>query len=84
MLIFDNTDSNNLVSSEFDGSNRNEIVSTDDYTYGIGIDYETSKLYWSTRDGSVKRANRDGSEVETLVSADEGRVNRGLVVVPTN
>ncbi len=84
VLIFDNTDSNNLLSANLDGSNLNEIVSTDEYTYGIGIDYATSKIYWSTRDGSVKRANRDGTEVETLVSAEEGRVNRGLVVVPTN
>ncbi|SMG30278.1 PKD domain-containing protein [Marivirga sericea] len=84
ILIFDDADTNNLLSSAFDGSDINEVVGTDDYTYGIGIDYVTSKIYWSTRDGSVKRANRDGSEVETLVSADEGRVNRGLVVVPIN
>lgn len=84
VLIFDDADTNNLLSSAFDGSGINEVVETDDYTYGIGIDYITSKIYWSTRDGSVKRANRDGSEVETLVSADEGRTNRGLIVVPTN
>lgn len=84
VLIFDDADTNNLLSSDFDGSDINEVVGTDDYAYGIGLDYVTSKIYWSTRDGSVKRANRDGSEVETLVSADEGRVNRGLVVVPTN
>jgi len=84
VLIFDDADTNNLLTSAFDGSGISEVVGTDDYTYGIGIDYVTSKLYWSTRDGSVKRANRDGSEVETLVSADEGRTNRGLVVVPTN
>jgi DNA-binding beta-propeller fold protein YncE len=84
VLIFDDADTNNLLSSAFDGSDISELVATDDYTYGIGIDYVTSKIYWSTRDGSVKRANRDGSEVETLVSADEGRTNRGLVVVPTN
>ena len=84
VLIFDDADTNNLLSSAFDGSDINEVVGTDDYTYGIGIDYVTSKIYWSTRDGAIKRANRDGSEVDTLVSADEGRTNRGLVVVPTN
>lgn len=83
-MIFDNTSDSFLISANFDGSETEEVVGTDDYTYGIGIDYVTSKIYWSTRDGSVKRANRDGSEVETLVSAEEGRVNRGLVVVPTN
>ncbi|WKV13842.1 PKD domain-containing protein [Marivirga harenae] len=84
VLIFDDADTNNLLAVNYDGSGIEEVVATDDYTYGIGIDYVTSKIYWSTRDGSVKRANRDGSEVETLVSADEGRVNRGLVIVPTN
>lgn len=86
LLIFDDTQNSTLLSTGLDGSNKSEVVETveDGKTYGIGIDYESDKLYWSTDDGSVKRANRDGSEIETLVSADEGRVNRGLVVVPTN
>jgi len=89
LLVFDDTDGAVLRSANFDGSSNTEIVTTTESsdasnTYGIGIDYMTSKLYWSTSDGSVKRANRDGSEVETLVSAEEGRTNRGLVVVPTN
>jgi len=89
LLVFDDTNAAALRSANFDGSSNSEIVTTTDSsddknTYGIGIDYETNKLYWSTSDGSINRANRDGSEAEVLVSADEGRTTRGLVVVPTN
>jgi PKD repeat protein len=86
VLIFDDTQNSKLFSINFDGGNKSEVAVTADggKTYGIAIDYVSDKLYWSTDDGSVIRANRDGSESETLLAADPDRVNRGLVVVPTN
>ncbi|MBK6266889.1 PKD domain-containing protein [Marivirga sp. S37H4] len=83
-LIFDNADSNTLLSTEFDGTDMQQVVDTDDYTYGIALDYEADKIYWSTRDGTIKRANRDGTEIETLLSVEEAKVNRGMFIVKTN
>lgn len=87
-LIFDNAQDAELLISNLDGTGFESLLTTTDNensnTYGLALDESSGKIYWSTSDGSVKRANRDGREVETLVSADEGRTNRGLVVVPTN
>lgn len=88
VVIFDNAAEKKLFSANFDGSEVNEIVATTtedaSNTYGLAFDTSMNKLYWSTSDGSIKRANRDGSDVETLLPADGERINRGLFVIPIN
>jgi hypothetical protein len=64
---------------DLDGGNRNVIV-PEGGTFTpkqIHLDKKNGKLYWCDREGMrVMRANLDGSQVETLVEAGRGDVDR--------
>jgi sugar lactone lactonase YvrE len=65
--------------ADFDGKNRKVIVSRG-ATFTpkqIQLDQKNSKLYWCDREGMrVMRCNLDGSQIETLVEAGRGDVER--------
>ena len=52
-----------------DGSNLEELVTNENDLWGLGLDIENGKMYWS--DGGahrVRRANLDGTDVETFLA----------------
>ncbi len=51
-----------------DGTGFQEIVSDAGQALGIAVDGLAGKVYWSDRTGFIKRANLDGSNIETVVS----------------
>jgi sugar lactone lactonase YvrE len=65
--------------ADFDGKNRKVIVPRG-ATFTpkqIQLDQKNSKLYWCDREGMrVMRCNLDGSQIETLVEAGRGDVER--------
>lgn len=45
----------------------------------IQLDQKNNKLYWCDRERMrVTRCNLDGSEIETLIEAGRGEVDRGI------
>lgn len=44
-----------------------EVISVSDKPLGLAVDEERNKLYWTTTEGKIMRANLDGSEIETLI-----------------
>jgi hypothetical protein len=67
-----------VVSLNSDGSDREVIVTECRYPDGIAVDVAAGHVYWTnmghpkSNDGSVERADLDGSNVETLVDASQG------------
>lgn len=81
-LYFDDNDGGSLLRANLDGSNIIEIGATTDQTYGIAINNEFNKVYWSGVDGVIRVANLDGTEEAVLkdVAADV----RGLILRKSN
>jgi hypothetical protein len=73
------TSDGSIERADIDGRNRRVIVPPGG-TFTpkqIQLDRENGKLYWCDREGMrVMRANRDGSQLETLVEAGRGEVDR--------
>ncbi len=68
-IIFDNSDTGQLMRANLDGSNIESLVDTGNRVYGIGIDNTNDKIYWTERNsGSVFMANLDGSGQVTLTA----------------
>ncbi len=78
-IYFDDNDSKKLLRANLDGTGIETIASTSDRAYGIEIDAEFNKLYWSERNGNVYVSNLDGSGKQTLVSG-LGDI-RGIVLI---
>ncbi|MCJ7759493.1 MAG: PKD domain-containing protein [Gillisia sp.] len=73
--------SENLFMSNLDGSNVQEVNPTlGSRVYGIDVDYENGKLYYSGRDsGELYKSNLDGSNLEVLKSGLSSP--RGIVLI---
>ncbi len=73
------TNDGSIERADFDGSNR-EVIVPRGATFTpkqIQLDKENGKLYWGDREGMrVMRCNLDGSQIETLVEAGRGDVDR--------
>ncbi len=69
-LYFDDQNSGTngmLKRANLDGSGITQIDDAETRIYGIDIDYDNSKVYWSARDlGEIYRANLDGTSKEVL------------------
>src|SRR6266700_1797665 len=65
-----------------DGSNRRTIVTDCHLPDGIVVDAEAGHIYWTNMgipnldDGSIERANLNGSQAETLVETGRGDADR--------
>lgn len=58
-----------LYRANLDGTSPTEIDNTQSRIYGIAIDYDNSKLYWSARDnGEIYCANLNGTARETIAT----------------
>jgi DNA-binding beta-propeller fold protein YncE len=58
-----------LKRANLDGTGIEDIDNAETRIYGIDIDYDANKLYWSSRDlGEIYRANLDGTGKEVLKS----------------
>jgi len=69
-----------LYRANLDGTSPIEIDNTQSRIYGIAIDYDNNKLYWSARDnGEVYRANLNGTSKETIATGLSSP--RGMVLV---
>jgi hypothetical protein len=74
-----NLDDGSIERADLDGGNRRVIVpqGVTQTPKQIHLDKESGKLYWCDREGMrVMRANFDGSQIETLVEAGRGDVDR--------
>jgi hypothetical protein len=74
-----NLDDGSIERADLDGGNRRTIVSqgVTHTPKQVHLDKESGKLYWCDREGMrVMRANFDGSQIETLVEAGRGDVDR--------
>jgi hypothetical protein len=73
------TNDGSIERTDFDGSNR-EVIVPRGATFTpkqIQLDKENAKLYWCDREGMrVMRCNLDGTQIETLVEAGRGDVDR--------
>ena len=63
---------------DLDGSNPMDLIQTVDWPAAIDVDVDTGKIYWTENSGTIKRANLDGSTIETLHTGTSFSV--GLVV----
>ncbi len=80
ILYFDNTDVGQIFSSTTNGADVTEVVATEDRAYGLVVDEEFEKLYWSERNGlTIKSADLDGGNAVELLTGT-GDI-RGLVLV---
>ena len=74
-----NLNDGSIERADLDGTNRKTIV-PQGITFTpkqIQLDKKSGKLYWCDREGMrVMRSNLDGSQVETLVEAGRGDVDR--------
>jgi hypothetical protein len=74
-----NLNDGSIERADLDGRNRTIIV-PEGGTFTpkqLHLDRKNAKLYWCDREGMrVMRANRDGSNVETLVQTGQGEIDR--------
>ncbi|MBI5508468.1 MAG: AgmX/PglI C-terminal domain-containing protein [Deltaproteobacteria bacterium] len=66
-----------VVRAHIDGGNPNEVATTVGIANGVDVDPMGGKVYWTEygngpRDDVIRRANLDGSSVETLFDASDG------------
>lgn len=66
-----------------------ELIATDVASlpslFGLAVDPMEQKVYWTNREGPVvRRANYDGSSVETLVTGTPGSILRDIEIDVTN
>ena len=57
-----------IQAANLNGSNVQDLVSTEFEPYGIAVDPLGGKIYWTEGTGLIRRANLDGSTPETLLS----------------
>ena len=70
--------------SNLDGSDVQELISDLERPTGIALDMSGGKIYWTETDKSrvfniIKRANLDGTNIETLLTGEEA-VKEGIVL----
>jgi len=64
--------SNSIVLSQLDGSQKEVVIENLDIPYGVAINPDGTKLYWTSSDREIfRRANLDGSNVESILSTFE-------------
>ncbi|HEY3405160.1 MAG TPA: DUF5050 domain-containing protein [Ohtaekwangia sp.] len=67
--IYFNENETYLSRADLDGENMEIIDNPDSRIYGIAIDNENNKLYWSARDaGTITSSNLDGTHKTVMVS----------------
>src|SRR6266404_570952 len=83
-LFFLSASSGQVLSANPDGSDLKVIVSEGrKIPDGIVVDVAAGHIYWtnmgnpSANDGSIERANLDGSKIETLVDTSQGEARPG-------
>ncbi|HNQ26573.1 MAG TPA: PKD domain-containing protein [Aquaticitalea sp.] len=68
-IYFDDQNDDMLKVANLDGTNIQTVDTNGTRIYGMDIDHEEGKIYWSGRDsGALYRANFDGSDQEVLLS----------------
>lgn len=78
-IYFNDHERRNISNSNLDGSEITTVVPVNTRVYGIEVDTEFGKLYWSDISGVIQVSNLDGTGVITLV---EGLSEiRGIVLV---
>ncbi|WP_175402854.1 PKD domain-containing protein [Mangrovivirga cuniculi] len=76
MIYFHNDEGPEFLSAALDGTNVSTLVSpagdnngVDGRSFGISISYSEEKVYWTeSGNGLLKRANFDGTDVQTIAS----------------
>ena len=53
--------------ADLDGTNVEELISSQTLPFGVGVDSANSKLYWTNSRGGIQRSNLDGSRIQTVV-----------------
>ncbi len=72
-----------IFSAASDGSGANEIINEDWQSYSLSVDPLAEKIYWFTEDNDlhvIKRANFDGSSVQTIIEGLPYYIDRELVL----
>jgi len=64
--------------ADLDGSNIETVISIQGIPFGIAIDSEGGKLYWTNSLGSIQRANLDGSRIQKIVTGLDPSENFAL------
>ena len=87
-------ESGTINSANLDGSNAKELASIKAVPYGIAVDTENSKLYWTNSRHRIQSANLDGSRIRNVLEnlGTQGfptdlTVDRGIVywtMIPTH
>ena len=67
MTIYFGTNGGGLQAYSMETSEVKNVLSNSAYVVGVTYDPSQNKLYWSTL-YSIYRANRDGTEMETILS----------------
>ena len=81
-LYFANRTVGLIERTNLDGTGR-ETVLTDAHPSGLALDVDGGKIYWADytySDPRIRRADLDGTNVETLVSASDGCQLEGIVL----
>jgi len=79
-IYFDDQNTPGLKRANLDGSGVVDIDNTDTRIYGIAINYDKGKMYWSARDmGEIYEANLNGTSKVTLATGLTSP--RGLVLI---
>ena len=67
-MYFDDYWNGFILSANLDGTSVAEVISTTDQSYGIVVDGESGRLYFSGRDGTLVESDLDGSNATDLVT----------------
>ena len=63
-----------IFRSNFDGSAKQQIFSGLGSSFGLALNTDEGKIYWTHRTGEIRRGNLDGSGLQTILSG-LGHVN---------
>jgi RHS repeat-associated protein len=70
-----------IFRSKPDGSQQTNLVPNEG-GYSLSLDAINGKIYWTFKNQAIKRANLDGSAVETVVGSSSGAFPLSCVVTP--
>ncbi len=80
MMYWTSDSGQSIHRASADGGQIEELVTAEPDPVGLALDVAAGKMYWSQRFGGIRRANLDGSGVETVVDAAAGFGPRGVAL----
>ena len=82
-IFWTNEGTNTILTADLDGNNINTFLDAADglqQPLALSLDAAATRIYWTNNDGAIKRAQTDGSNIETLLTFEGNEKPLGITV----